>query len=507
MDPHLTRVERGSGPPRVLLLRPPYSIYEQGFEKRIGIPIGILSIAAVLEKNGVPVTIFDALAYDDSRDPRLWGASWDRMEAAVREAAPDVVGITNQFSQQRHQAVEAARRIKALNPGTKTIIGGPHASARPRDFLDTGFFDLAVVGEGEEVILRVLDLFRGAVRPEDVPGAAWLEGGGLKINPPRRIEDLDNLPLPAYHLVDLERYFDLSVRGIGTRPADPFDPPKRDISIITSRGCPFDCIFCSIHASMGKRWRGNSPDYVLRHVRLLNATYGVERFHFEDDNFTFNRKRLHDILNGLIPFRLDWDTPNGIRADTLDRETLSLMKRAHAKEIRIALESGSQRVLDEVIRKHLDLRRAIQVCRECAALRLPVSSFYVIGLPGETREELDATLDLAYRLMSAYGVFPHINIANPLEGTPLFEVCAEKGYLVDEGRRDATLPYRGKIGTEEFTADEVEAAFVAFHRKVLFLYALQFFKRPGETLRKVFNLLRFPRKTVEVVRAFFQTLS
>ncbi len=506
MAADLKKPKRGTRPPRVLLLRPPYSIYEQGFEKRIGIPLGILSIAAVLEKHDVPVTVFDALVYDDSRDPRLWGASWERIERAVRDAAPDVVGITNQFSQQRHQAVEAARRVKALDPKVQTLIGGPHASVRPGDFLETGVFDLAVVGEGEENILDVLDLLQGNRDREAVAGLAWREKGKVRVTPPRRIENLDNLPFPAYHLVDLERYFDLSVRGIGTRPADPFEPPLRDISIITSRGCPFDCVFCSIHGSMGKRWRANSPEYVLRHVRHLIEAYGVELFHFEDDNLTFNRKRFHEILQGLVPLPLQWDMPNGIRADTLDRETLALMKKAHVKEVRVALESGSQRVLDQVIRKHLDLGKAISVCRECAELRIPASSFYVVGLPGETRAELDRTLDLAYLLMSAYGVFPHVNIANPLEGTPLFDVCQDKGFLVDDGRQDETLPYRGKISTPDFSAGEVEAVFARFHRKLALLYALQFLKRPSETFRKLRNLVTHPRMTLDLVKTVFQLM-
>jgi anaerobic magnesium-protoporphyrin IX monomethyl ester cyclase len=496
----------GPRPPKVLLLRPPYAIYEQGFEKRIGVPIGIFSIAAVLEQEGVPVAIFDALVYDDSRDPRLWGASWDRMESMVRRWGPDIVGITNQFSQQRHLAVEAARRVKAIDPGIKTLIGGPHASARPADFLETGHFDLAVVGEGEGVILDILRHYQGRASLRDIPGLAWVEEGQLRSNPPRRIEDLDKLPFPAYHLVDLERYFDLSIRGIGTRPADPFERPRRDISIITSRGCPFDCIFCSIHGSMGKRWRANSPEYVLRHVEYLVRTYRVELFHFEDDNLTFNRRRLQDILGGLVPLPLEWDMPNGIRADTLDRETLALMKRAHVKEIRIAIESGSQRVLDQVIHKHLDLARAIQVCRECHSLGIPLSSFYVIGLPGETRREMDATLDLAARLMNAYGVFPHVNIANPLEGTPLFEVCRQGGYLVDDGVQDATLPYRGKISTEEFSASEIERAFSRFHRRLAFLYGLEFLKKPGRTLRQVRNVVTHPGLTLGLVRAVLQLM-
>lgn len=506
MAPLLKKPGGKARPLKVFLLRPPYSIYEQGFEKRVGLPLGIFSIAAVLEKNGIPVTLFDALVYDDGRDPGIWGASWDRIERAVIEAAPDVVGITNQFSQQRHHAVEAARRVKSLDPNIKVIIGGPHASARPGDFLTKGFFDLAVVGEGEETILDILRLFQGKAKRTDIPGIAWLEKSSVRSNPPHRIENLDDLPFPAYHLVDMERYFDLSIKGIGTRPADPFERPRRDISLITSRGCPFNCIFCSIHGSMGKRWRANSPEYVLHHVKHLVKTYRVELFHFEDDNLTFNRERFHDILRGLAGLPLEWDMPNGIRADTLDRETLVLMKRAHVKEIRIAIESGSQRVLDEVIHKHLDLARAVAVCREGHELGIPVSSFYVVGLPGETREEMDRTLDLAYHLMSTYGVFPHVNIANPLEGTPLFDVCDEKGYLVDDGTQDASLPYRGKISTEEFSAEEIDQAFVRFHRKLAFLYGLQFLKKPGQTLRKLSNLAAHPRMTLDLLKTVFQLM-
>ena len=502
----LKRPATQARPAKVLLLRPPYSIYEQGFEKRIGLPLGIFSVAAVLEKKGVPVSLFDALVWDDSRDPAVWGASWERIERVVRETGPDIVGITNQFSQQRHHAVEAARRVKAIDPGIKTIIGGPHASVRPGDFLETGHFDLAVVGEGEEVILDILRIYAGRARVEDVGGLAWRDKGKVRLNPPRRVENLDNLPLPAYHLVDLERYFDLSIKGIGTRPADPFERSQRDISIITSRGCPFDCVFCSIHGSMGKRWRANSPEYVLRHVGHLVNTYRVELFHFEDDNLTFNRKRFHEILRGLVPLPVEWDMPNGIRADTLDRETLGLMKQAHVKEVRIAIESGSQRVLDQVIRKHLDLGKAIEICRTAHELGIPMSSFYVVGLPGETRAEMDKTFDLAYHLMSTYNVFPHVNIANPLEGTPLFDVCRDKGYLVDDGAQDTSLPYRGKISTDEFSAEEIAEAFARFHRKVALLYGLQFLKRPGQTLRKLRNLVANPRMTADLLKTVFQLM-
>jgi len=507
MAAHLKKPAKAPRPPKVFLLRPPYAVFAKGFEKRIGLPLGLCSIAAVLEQNGVRPTLFDAAAYDDSRDPLLWGASWDRIERAVREAGPDIVGITNQFSQQKSLALEAARRIKALDPGIRVIIGGPTASARPGDFLGSGLFDLAVVGEGEETILDILRFTQGRAALNEIPGLAWTDRGKLRINPPKRIENLDALPFPAYHLLDLERYFDLSRRGLGTRPADPFERPLRDMSLITSRGCPYNCVFCSIHASMGKRWRANSPEYVLRHVEHLVKAFRVELVHFEDDNFTFNRRRVQAILKGLAPLNVEWDTPNGIRADTLDRETLVLMKQSRVKEIRVALESGSQRVLDEVIGKRLDLARAVRVCRECHELGLPVSSFYVIGLPGETRREIDLTLDLAFRLMSAYGVSPHVSIANPLEGTPLFDACDEGGCLVPAGEPGAFVNGRRAIHTGEFSAGDIERAYASFHRKAAILYGLQFVKKPGRALQKLRTLIRFPRKTLELIRAILQTLA
>lgn len=489
---------------KVLLMRPPFSIFKQGLEKRVGLPLGIFSIASVLEKNDIPVAIFDSLVYDDHRNPDMWGASWERLEYVLNKEAPDIVGITNQFSQQRHNAVEAARRIKRWNPLVKVVIGGSHASADPEDFLIKGFFDIAVIGEGEETILNIVRLYQGKIKREDIPGIAWVQEGILHSNPPKRIENLDELPFPAYHLVDLERYFDLSIKGIGTRPSDPFDRSRRDISLVTSRGCPFQCVFCSIHKAMGNGWRANSADYVLRHIQYLVNDYHVEMIHFEDDNLTLNRQRFEKILQGIISLPIEWDAPNGIRADTLDNPILSLMKRAHVREVRIAIESGSQRVLDDVIHKHLNLSRAIEICRGCYTLDLPCSSFYVVGLPGETRREMKETLDLAYQLMNTYGVFPHVNVANPLPGTPLLDICRRKGYLIDNNPQIDSLPYHGKIETEEFSSREIESAFKLFHRKLAFLYGWHFFKRPAWAIRKLYNLATHPHMTLDLLAAVFQ---
>ena len=160
---------------------------------------------------------------------------------------------------------------------------------------------------------------------EDINGLVYKKGPAIIKNKPRAfIADLDSLPIPAYHLIELERYFHLFKSGYGTRQ-HMISP--RCISVITSRGCPFNCCFCSIHLHIGKIWRANSAEYVLNHLQMLKDKYNVKQIRFEDDNLTLDKKRFERILDGMISKKLDfvWDTPNGVRADCLDE---NLIKKA-----------------------------------------------------------------------------------------------------------------------------------------------------------------------------------
>src|SRR3989338_2538969 len=286
---------------KILLIRPPYLDVSGIPPTGVGIPLGALSVAAYMEKRGHEVAIFDSLLYRDNiSDKTHFGASLERIGNIVKEFKPDIIGITNLFSTQMKKALKITEYIKSIYPHAKIVVGGPHATARPEEFLVSHSIDIAVIGEGELTLASIADHYANQISIDNVNGIAYLKEGKMKINKPEYIQDLDSIPYPAYHLVDLEKYFDQHMKGEGTRINDVFYEPKREMTLITSRGCPYECIFCSIHPTMGYKFRSNSPEYVVRHIELLITKYNVELIHFEDDNLTLNQPRFEKILDLIM---------------------------------------------------------------------------------------------------------------------------------------------------------------------------------------------------------------
>ncbi len=487
---------------KVMLIRPPYTDFSGTEPPRIGIPLGTLSIAAAMEQRGHTVKVFDALTYmDKTGDKSHFGASWNRILGEIQSFKPQVIGIANLFSTQIDKALILPKLIKEANPGVKIIIGGPHATVRPQDFLDSGNFDFVILAEGEETGPDLLDYYEGKKKLSDIKGIAYM-GNGLVVNQPEYINDLDRIPFPAYHLVNMEMYFSLVFNGFSSRPQDPFYKPRREITMVTSRGCPYNCVFCSIHPTMGYKFRPQSPEYVVKHIEHVVNTYGVKLIHFEDDNLTFDQNRFALILNGLREknIRVEWDTPNGVRADTLPRNLLEKMKKANVSELRIAIESGVQEVLDRIVKKNLDITKAVQVAKDCKELKIPLSAFYVIGIPGETRENIRTTLDLAYSLMKDYGVSPHVNTAHPLVGTELYRIAKEAGYLVDEDYSKGFIFGASRIKTGEFSPEDLRKMSTEFYKKVRRLYLIKMLKSPGRMASNIATFIRYPRSTLRLLR-------
>lgn len=487
---------------RVMLIRPPYTDYDGTEPPRVGIPLGTLSVAASIEKHGHVVKIFDSLTYmDKTEDKKHFGASWERIISEVKSFSPDVVGIANLFSTQLEKALVLPRLIKELNKDIKIIVGGPHATVRPQDFLSNSF-DFVILAEGEETAPALLEYLEGRRKLEDVNGIAYMQNSEMKINQPQYIKNLDAIPFPAYHLVDMGMYFSMVFRGFSSRPQDPFYKPRREITMITSRGCPYICTFCSIHPTMGYRFRVQSPDYVISHIEHVVTKYGVEFIHFEDDNLTLNPARFEAILDGLTErnIRFEWDTPNGVRADTLSRPLLEKIKKSGVSELRIAIESGVQDVLDKVVKKSLDLEKAMQVAKDCHELGISLSAFYVVGMPGETKADIQQTFNLAYFLMKEYNVTPHVNIAHPLVGTELYETAKQKGYLIDEDYTKGFIFGTGRIKTEEFSPEDLRQMSTEFYKKVQKLYVLKTIKNPRKLARNITTFIRYPRSTLRLIK-------
>jgi radical SAM superfamily enzyme YgiQ (UPF0313 family) len=265
--------------------------------------------------------------------------------------------------------------------------------------------------------------------------------------------------MPAYHLLNLEEYMVAARRGTDGWHLDP----RRNVPIGTSRGCPFRCMFCSIHLHMGRRFRVHSVPYVLAHVRHVVTQLGHRVIFFMDDNMGLDPRRFEEMLDGFLAMKAEglgftWRTPTGMRTDRLTFEILRKAREAGCEAISLAVESGSQRVLDEVIHKKLDLAKVVEVAGWCRQVGIKARAGYIMGLPGETLADIDETIRFANLLKRRYGIRGHVSTATPFYGTELYETCVSKGYLAHPVTPESAavgVQGRSLIRTPEFTPEDL----------------------------------------------------
>ena len=416
---------------KVLLIVPPAVTFIGARDINPLPPIGMGYLAAIGEKMGLEVRILDCLIRGWNREEKVSetlvrvGLSDEEIKRHISDFDPDVVGIGCSFSRQHELYLHVFDLVKRVNPEYITVAGGAHVTVCTEDILSHPACDFVIIGEGEESfknLLMSLDLGRSM---ESIDGFGWKNNGKIVINPKTRwIEDLDSIPLPAYHVMELERYFALDVSH-GVRHENRFCP------IITSRGCPAKCTFCSAQRVWGNRYRTRSVGSVLEEMKLLKTRYGIKELMFEDDNVTADPNRAKELFSAMIREKLNfaWDTPNGVGVWSIDEAMLDLMKASGCVQLNFPVESGSQRVLREVIRKPLNLSRVRTLIAYCKEIRLDYGMFLVIGMPGETMAEMWETFLFA----ASCGVYnPHISVATPYPGTVLLETCLKNGYLENE---------------------------------------------------------------------------
>jgi radical SAM superfamily enzyme YgiQ (UPF0313 family) len=448
------------------------------------VPLSLLYLAAVLEEKNITVSIYDALIDFDITKPLKndqgqyhIGAAWDRIVEKVLESSPDIVGITNPFSDFASYAIKTAEVIKKADPSLITVVGGPHASGSPESFFtDTRAIDYVLRGEGEKSFPLLIEALENKAPPYSVLGITCRRGAEPYSNPGvSYIEDLDELPLPAYHCIDMERYVYFVKQGFPSRLAFAYPGSEREISLITSRGCPFQCCFCGNHLHMGRRWRRHSAEYVIRHITMLVQKYGIRHFHIEDDNLTLDVARFERLISAIIENRWDitWDTPNGIRADRLTPEIITGIRASGCTYLIVGIESGNQQVLDTIVKKKLTLEHIQRTATLCKKAHINLHGFYIIGFPGETAGTIRDTLRFAETMLVKWDVIPHVSLARPLPGTELFTICQDNGYLTDPirpeigGSMKAEVFPRIMIRTESFNPSSLERWMGVFNKRVV----------------------------------------
>jgi len=284
----------------ILLVNPPVLLEKNNIGVDVFQPLGLAYIGAILREDGYPVSILDAAAlgwqnvkyFDSRRD--FNGLDFESIADEVRKNNPRVVGITNNFTIQKDSAFKVASVIKSVDKDIIVIVGGSHVTIRPEECLLNPDIDFAVLGEGELTILELMNkLTRGSSTNElkEVLGIAFREKDGFHVTGPRPYNNnLDDLPYPARDLLPMSLYFEAAKSKRANRDMD-----KPWATMITSRGCPFKCSFCSIHITMGRPFRYRSPENVAGELKELVTRYGVQQVDFEDDNLTCDNRRMDRI--------------------------------------------------------------------------------------------------------------------------------------------------------------------------------------------------------------------
>ena len=464
---------------KILLIQPPFTILRTE-NKKCHPLLGLAYLAGSL-KDSFEVKVLDSIAegYDRieylNKEYLRYGLAFEDIEQKIREFSPDAVGVSCLFSSQIENVYEVFKIAKKINNKIITVMGGAHPSAVPEESMRDKNIDFAVIGEGETALKKLLQALDTKKELSDIEGLACRINGQTVIFPRKRYEEnLDNLVFPDWDILPLEKYYKIN---------NPHGSPARRtpyLPMITSRGCPFKCIFCSVHNLWGNNYRKRSAENVLQELEFLAHKFGVREVLFEDDNLTLDRERAKKIFQGIIDRGLDltWSTPNGIALHTLDDELLGLMKASGCYSISVGIESGDEFVLKNIIEKPITLSQAKPIIKKAKKLGLETTAFFVVGLPGERCHQMKNTFRFARNLKA-----DNVNFffATPLPGTRLLKLCRERG-LVKGGLAYSSLRSDKPYFATEYLSKEKLVSIV--NRERLKLYFSLLFMAPGRFFSK-----------------------
>ncbi len=397
---------------RVFLINPPYDInkYMGKLSKMAFVfpPVGLTYIAGYLREKGIDVSIFDYQVNDEA------------IESVISDFDPDVFGITCQTSLV-YSTIELSKRLKRGFPEKKIIVGGVHASLRPQDLLKEESIDYVVNGEGELTMFEFVEAIQSGRDPGEVPGVLYMGNGQISGGPPRIMTgDLDTIPMPAIDLVPIHKY----------RVSPDLRTGDKVGVLLTARGCPFNCIFCSSVLLTQRKYHMHSIERVCKEVQRYIQDYGVNQIFIADDNFGVNRRRAKELCREFIHRgfhkKVTWWAD--ARVDCVDEELLTLMKEAGCTIISYGVESGSQRLLN-YIKKGITLEQVRETVRITKKAGIDIRATFILGLPTETREESLQTIEFAKELKIAQVRFA---LATPFPGTRLYDIAKEEGGLTSD---------------------------------------------------------------------------
>jgi radical SAM superfamily enzyme YgiQ (UPF0313 family) len=442
-------------------------------------PLGLAYIASYMTENGYTVKILDL--HTEKKSTK-------EIADIIRKEKPTIVGITC-LTPFATKVKELAKLIKRTKPDIKIIVGGAHVTALPMNMLKDSNIDVAAIGEGELTFLELTEHYiKGKGDIESIKGICYIEDGQFRINPHREyIQNLDDLPFPARNLLPNDKY------------SIPHSNSRRITSILTMRGCPFNCNFCDYKFLMGAKLRVRSPKNVVDEIEECVKKYDITYFNFRDSTFALNENYVIGICKEILKRKLKirWDC-NG-RANTVTEKMLKAMKKAGCVLVSYGIESGSQKILD-FINKQTTVKQNYDAVRLTQKVGLNVLCYFMIGNPPDNKKTVEQTIDFAIKLNPDFALF---GLTTPFPGTPLFEYCI-KNKIIDLNQEDdyefGSLYDNPIVLTKNLTKEELNEFMKNAYSR--------FYLRPRYILKKLYKIrsLQDAKKLLEGVNIFVSQL-
>jgi len=457
---------------KVLLVEHPKKLWPM-FGNGVAQPIHLAYLAAVLEDNEIDVDILDCSAL---------GYGWKEYERVLEEISPDIVGVSG-ITPFLSAATKTVQIAKKVNPQVVTVVGGTHFTLNAKQSLmDYPEIDYVVLGEGEITLLELVKALQDGLDRSKEKGIAFRDGKRIRITPQRPlIEDLDTLPMPAYHKLPMEKY--------------RFVVWGSEICVMSSsRGCPFNCRFCTERKIWRNRWRGRSASKLVDEMELLNKKYGVKIIWFGDDCFNLNRKRNEQFLEELEQRKLDMQWYIESRVDTLlrDADLVPRMARLGLFHVLLGVESSSEYDL-KYLKKNISLRETKKAVALLKQNDIIAHTNFIVGLPHDTRKSIRRTVAFAKSLDPDVAVFVPLT---PFPGTDLYDEMATAGLLTesDFANFDFITPV---ARTNSLSRRQLQKEIIKGY--------VQFYARPTKIIRSHFSRNVFVRKTFIHMLRFMST--
>lgn len=394
-------------------------------------PLGLSYLAAVLERHGFEVVVYNSdynyrelsLPFPFRRARSMLNAYeqylhiledlnhplWQEIGAVITHQAPDLVGITV-MTGQYGSAVNIARLVKRLDPSIPVVVGGVHPTILPGDMLRHQEIDIEVRGEGEYTLLELASKLKSGKPLDNVLGITYRHNNEILSTPNRPlIENLDELPFPARHLLYEKETFPSSAFG----------------RIFAARGCPYQCTYCASHKVWTRRVRYRSPRNVVAEIRRTKEAFGTQYFYFDDDTFTINKQYVLKICDLLKEGKLGITWGCETRAGLIDNELARRMRAAGCEFCNVGVESGDEATLRR-IKKGVTIPKIKDTRRIMKEAGISFNAFFMIGFPWEAKDEVEKTVSLMRELQPDLA---YLSIVTPYPGTELYEECLSKGLL------------------------------------------------------------------------------